>query len=266
MTAAEPLDLLCLGTGTSYGVPMIGCRCPVCQSDDPRNQRTRCSALVTAGTTALLIDSSTDLRAQALRHGIDRVDAVLYTHGHADHLHGIDDLRAFTLRQRQPLPCYGDEATIGLIRDRYAYMFADPAFALRWSIPRLELHVLDSPVTIGGLGVQPVPLLHGCLPVLGFRIGRLAYLTDCSAIPETSWPLLQGLHTLVIDGLRPQPHTTHFCIDQAIEVAAQLRPEITLLTHLTHDVDHAAVEASLPPGVRLAYDGLRLRVPGSPLR
>lgn len=263
MTAAASLDLLCLGTGTSYGVPMIGCRCPVCRSTDPRNQRTRCSALVTAGATALLIDSSTDLRAQALRHGVDHVDAVLYTHGHADHLHGIDDLRAFTLRQRRPLPCYGDAATMELIRDRYAYMFADPEFALRWSIPRLELHCLDGPVAVGGVTVLPVPLMHGTLPVLGFRIGRLAYLTDCSAIPESSWALLQGLHTLVIDGLRPQPHPTHFCIAEALAVAARLHPEITLLTHLTHDVDHAPVEAALPPGVRLAYDGLSLRVPGS---
>lgn len=261
MMAVATLDLLCLGSGTSHGVPMIGCRCPVCRSTDPRNRRTRCSALVSVGAIHLLIDTSTDLRTQALRHDLDRLDAVLYTHAHADHLHGIDDLRSFTLKQRQPLPCYGDAATVGLIRERYAYMFADPEFRLRWSIPRLELHELAGPVDVCGVRVIPVPLLHGRLPICGFRIGRLAYLTDCSEIPMPSWALLQDLHTLVIDGLRPQPHATHFSTGQAVDVVARLRPCQAFLTHLTHDVDHGAVEATLPPGVHLAYDGLRVTVP-----
>jgi phosphoribosyl 1,2-cyclic phosphate phosphodiesterase len=240
---------------------MIGCRCPVCRSTDPRNQRTRSSAVVTVDAVTLLIDTSTDLRTQALRHGVDRVDAVLYTHTHADHLHGIDDLRSFTLRQRQPLPCYGNAETIRVIRDRYPYIFADPECLLRWSIPRLELRELRGPVSLGGVEVVPVPLLHGRLPIYGFRIGRLAYLTDCSEIPYASWALLEGLHTLVIDGLRPQPHETHFSIAQALEVVARLRPAQAFLTHLTHDVDHGPTEAQLPPGVRLAYDGLRVKVP-----
>ena len=261
MTAASTLDFLCLGSGTSHGVPMIGCRCPVCCSTDPRNQRTRCSAVVSVGAVTLLIDTSTVLRAQALRHGLDRLDAVLYTHTHADHLHGIDDLRSFTLRQRQPLPCYGDAATLRLIRDRYPYIFADPDLRLRWSIPRLELRELRGPTDVSGVRVVPVPLLHGRLPIYGFRIGRLAYLTDCSEIPHTSWPLLDGLHTLVIDGLRPQPHETHFSISQALEVVARLRPAQAFLTHLTHDVDHGPTEAQLPADVRLAYDGLRVTVP-----
>jgi phosphoribosyl 1,2-cyclic phosphate phosphodiesterase len=192
---------------------------------------------------------------------LDRVDAVLYTHAHADHLHGIDDLRSFTLRQRVPLPCYGDAATIGLIRDRYPYMFADPDFRLRWNIPRLELHEMNGPADVCGVPVLPVPLLHGRLPIYGFRIGRFAYLTDCSEIPPASWPLLEDLHTLVIDGLRPEPHETHFSIGQAVAVVSRLRPEQAYLTHLTHDVDHGPTEAQLPAGVRLAFDGLRLTVP-----
>jgi phosphoribosyl 1,2-cyclic phosphate phosphodiesterase len=261
MKPAATVDFLCLGSGTSHGVPMIGCHCAVCRSPDPRNQRTRCSALVIAGDVSLLIDTSTDLRAQALRHGLDRLDAVLYTHGHADHLDGIDDLRSFTLRQRQPLPCYGDSATIGLIRERYSYMFADPDFRLRWSIPRLELREMAGPTEVCGVHVIPVPVLHGRLPIYGFRIGRLGYLADCSGIPDYSWPLLEGLHTLVIDGLRPQPHETHFSIGQALAVIARLRPEQAFLTHLTHDVDHGPIEAQLPPGVHLAYDGLRVTLP-----
>ena len=261
MGTAATLDFLCLGSGTSHGVPMIGCRCPVCCSTDPRNQRTRSSAVVSVGEVVLLIDTSTDLRTQALRHGLDRLDAVLYTHAHAAHLHGIDDLRSFTLRQRQPLPCYGDAGTLRQIQDRYPYIFADPGLRLRWSIPRLELRELCGPLAVGGVRVIPVPLLHGRLPIHGFRVGRLAYLTDCSEIPLASWALLDDLHTLVIDGLRPEPHATHFSIGQALEVVARLRPAQAFLTHLTHDVDHGPTEAQLPPGVRLAYDGLRVTVP-----
>jgi phosphoribosyl 1,2-cyclic phosphate phosphodiesterase len=261
MTPPSTLTFLCLGSGTSHGVPMIGCRCAVCRSADPRNQRTRCSGLVRVGDVALLIDTSTDLRAQALRHGLEHLDAVLYTHAHADHLHGIDDLRSFTLRQRAPLPCYGDAATIRLIRERYQYIFADPELRLRWSIPRLDLRELSGPVDIAGVPVIPVPLLHGRLPVLGFRIGRFAYLTDCSEIPPASWELLRDLHTLVLDGLRPRPHETHFSISQAVDVVARLAPTQAYLTHLTHDVDHGPVEAQLPAGVRLAYDGLQADVP-----
>jgi phosphoribosyl 1,2-cyclic phosphate phosphodiesterase len=240
---------------------MIGCRCPVCRSTDPRNQRTRCSALVSVGAVTLLIDTSTDLRAQALRHGLDRVDAVLYTHTHADHLHGIDDLRSFTLKQRQPLPCYGAAETLRQIQERYPYIFGDPELRQRWSIPRLDLRELRGPVDIFGVHVVPVPLLHGRLPIYGFRIGRLAYLTDCSGIPPASWALLEGLHTLVIDGLRPQPHETHFNIEQALAVIARLRPAQAFLTHLTHDVDHGPTEALLPAGVRLAYDGMQTTAP-----
>jgi len=257
-------SLLILGSGTSYGVPMIGCGCAVCRSKDRRNRRTRASALIRVGGRAILIDSSTDLRTQALRHGIRDVDAVLYTHHHADHLHGIDDLRSFSARRRRPLPAYGDARTISFIREHYAYIFDDVRFQLGWGIPRLELRPIDGPVTVCGVEVIPVPLLHGRLPVLGYRVGGVAYLTDCNGIPDGSWALLRGLDALVIDGLRPEPHSTHFCIAEALDVIGRLRPRRAWLTHLTHDVDHAAVEATLPDHVRLAYDGLGIEFDAGP--
>ena len=256
------IRLLFLGSGTSYGVPMIGCDCDVCRSGDPRNTRTRASVLIRAGDAAILIDSSTDLRAQALGCGLAEIDAVLYTHSHADHLHGIDDLRSFSGRRRQPLPAYGDAQTVEFIRRNYAYIFNDAGFRLGWGIPRLELHVIDGPTDVAGVRVLPVPILHGRRTILGFRVGRLAYLTDCSGIPESSMPLLEGLHTLVLDGLRLRPHPTHFNIAQALAAIETIGPERAYLTHLTHNVDHAAVEAALPARVRLAYDGLELEAPG----
>jgi len=258
------MHFLCLGSGTSHGVPMIGCSCAVCRSHDPRNKRTRSSAMISIGDVSLLIDTSTDLRQQALKHGLTRVDAVLYTHAHADHLHGIDDLRSFTLLQRQAIPCFGDGVTLEQIRQRYPYLFRDPEFALRWSIPRVELRPIDGPFEAAGIPVTPVPIHHGNLKILGYRIGALAYITDCSAIPDPSMDLLRDLHTLVIDGLRPQLHSTHFNIAQALEAIAELNPHQAFLTHLTHDVDHPAIEADLPDDVYLAYDGLRITVPAHP--
>jgi len=253
--------LLFLGTGTSYGVPMIGCDCAVCRSGDPRNRRTRASVLVRTSQGAILIDTATELREQALRYGVKRVDAILYTHSHADHLHGIDDIRSFSGRARKPIPVYGDEDTISFIRKNYGYIFSDPLFRLGWGIPRLELEVIREPTRICGVRVVPVPLLHGRRLILGYRIGDLAYLTDCSAIPDGSWKLLEGLHTLVIDALRPRPHPTHFCISEALEVTERLRPGVAYFTHLTHNVDHATMEATLPDHVRLAYDGLEIEAP-----
>ena len=258
---SEPaIRLLFLGSGTSYGVPMIGCDCAVCRSADPRDKRTRASALVRAGEKNILIDSSTDLRAQALRHNIRHVDAVLYTHSHADHLHGIDDLRSFSRRARKPIPAYGDAHTVSVIREHYAYIFEDKEFTLGWGIPRLELRVIRSPSAICGVRVTPVPLLHGQRVILGYRIGGLAYLTDCSEIPEESLPLLKGLDMLVIDALRPRPHPTHFSIPEALQTIERLSPRRAYLTHMTHNVEHAATEATLPENVHLAYDGLEIEI------
>jgi phosphoribosyl 1,2-cyclic phosphate phosphodiesterase len=261
LTSGLSMELLFLGSGTSYGVPMIGCDCDVCTSDDPRNTRTRASALVQTDGGAILLDSSTELRMQALREGVGHIDAVLYTHSHADHLHGIDDLRSFSGRSRQAIPTYGDAQTIGFIQTNYAYIFNDSAMRLGWGIPRLELHVADAPFDLCGVRVTPVPIMHGSRTILGYRIGDLAYLTDCSGIPESSFPLLQGLHTLILDGLRPEPHPTHFHIAAALDAIARINPKQAYLTHLTHNIDHAPMESTLPDGVRLAYDGLRVDVP-----
>ena len=255
------LTFLCLGSGTSYGVPMIGCDCPVCRSPDPRNRRTRSSCALSDGEATILIDSSTDLRAQVLAHGVTSLDAVFYTHAHADHLHGIDDLRGFTVRQRRALPIYGDRRTIDHIVRHFDYIFQDPEYHLGWGIPRLSPAVIPAAgVRVGTMQVRPIPILHGPLPIFGYRVGGFAYLTDCSGIPASSRDLLRGLDTLVIDGLRPRPHPMHFSIGQALDVVRDLAPRQTFLTHLTHDVDHAVMEKELPTGVGLAWDGLRVRI------
>ena len=257
-----PLEILFLGTGTSHGVPVIGCDCDVCRSPDPRNQRTRSSILIRAKGLNLLVDTATELRVQAVREGLDRVDAVLFTHDHADHLHGIDDLRAFCQKHRMVIPLHGNEQTLATIRSRWSYMFQDLEFAQRHlNVARLRLCPISRPFDIQGVEIIPVPVCHGATEILGYRIGQFAYLTDCSDISEASIELLRGLDTLVIDGLRPRPHHTHFSLGQACLVVARLRPRQAFLTHLTHNVDHATTDATLPTGVHLAYDGLKLVCP-----
>ncbi len=243
-----------LGTGTSYGVPVIGCSCAVCTSDDPRNKRTRSSALVEVDGRRFLLDSATELRLQALRCGVRRVDAVLYTHEHADHVSGLDDLKAFNAVLGGPLPCFGNAATGASLRDRYDYAFVERPFV--GAIPHITFDVVEAPFDLLGVRITPVDLQHGRIRSTGWRIGDAAYLTDTNGIPPRSLELLGGLELLVIDGLRPRPHPTHFSIPEAVAVAQQLRPRRTLLTHLTHDVDHATTGAELPPGIELAYDGL----------
>jgi phosphoribosyl 1,2-cyclic phosphate phosphodiesterase len=216
---------------------------------------------VSDGTSTILIDTSTDLRSQALRHDVCQVDAVVYTHAHADHLHGIDDLRGFTVRRRAPIPVYADRLTVENIRHRYEYMFSDPDFKLGWGIPRLDLAEIPAEgVRVGAMHILPVPIMHGSLPILGYRIGPFAYLTDCSDVPESSRAMLHGLDTLVIDGLRPRPHPTHFSISQAVDMVRILSPRQAFLTHLTHDVDHDTMEAELPDDIHLAWDGLRVEM------
>ncbi len=253
-----------LGSGTSHGVPMIGCDCAVCRSDDPRDRRTRVSIVIDLGPQArvvrqILVDTSTDLRTQALAHDVRRVDAILFTHSHADHIMGLDDVRRYNAMQGGAIPCYGDARTLADLRRVFDYIFSPPALT-GGGIPQLTLFRIVGPFTLGGFDVIPVPLLHGTRPILGFRIGTFAYLTDCSAIPDTSWPLLAGVKTLILDALRERPHPTHFNIAQALAAAGRIAPERTYLTHVTHDLAHAATCARLPPGVELAYDGLVLDV------
>ena len=249
------LKVTFLGSGTSHGVPMIGCRCAVCRSTDLRDQRLRPSILIEpADGGVLLVDTGPDLRTQALRFDVNHVDAVLFTHPHADHLLGLDEVRRYNTLQGCAIPCYGNPATLAEVRRVFAYAF-EPRQA-GGGVPRLDLRPVTGPFTVGGTVVTPVPVMHGDLPIYGYRVGAFAYLTDCSDVPDASWALLDGVRTLVVDALRHRPHPTHFTVAQAIEVAARVGSARTLLTHIAHDLGHAETAAHLPPGVELAYDGL----------
>ncbi len=252
------LTLTLLGTGTSHGVPSIGCSCAVCTSDDARNRRFRCSAWLQYEGRSVLIDTATEFRLQALRAGIQRLDAILFTHSHADHIFGLDDVRVFSERQGREIPCYGSSETLEDLRRRFDYIFKQTQWG--GGKPRLDLIPITEAVDLFGLRIVPVPVMHGRLPVLGFRFGKAAYVTDCNQISPGSLELLRGLDLLVLDALRREPHPTHFNLDEALAVVAELRPSRTYLTHLTHDLDHAATNALLPPGVELAYDGLTATV------
>jgi len=258
-----------LGSGTSHGVQFIGCRCAVCQSTDPRDQRTRPSILIDLGERAgdsalrtavryILVDTSTDLRQQALTRRVDRVDAILFTHSHADHICGLDDIRRYNEMQRAAIPCFGNADTLADLRRIFAYIFR-PA-QQGGGVPKIDLLPLGGAFSLGGVEVVPVPVMHGKLPVLGFRIGAFAYLTDCNQIPDASWPLLEGVKTIILDALRHRPHSTHFSVGEAIEVVRRLRAERAYFTHICHDLGHAATNAQLPSGVQLAYDGLVLTI------
>ena len=253
------MRLTILGSGSSHGSPVIGCTCETCTSSDPRNHRMRASALVEVGDRAFLIDTGPEMRLQALRAGIRRVDAVLYTHFHADHVHGIDDVKAFNDALGGTLPCYGNAQTNQVLRDRFDYVFVgSPWIGL---IPHITFEVVEEPFELLGVPIVPIDLQHGRIRSCGWRIGRLAYLTDANGIPESSMARLHGLDLLVIDGLRPRPHPTHFSIDEAVAVARDLRPHATLLTHMNHNVEYTRESAGLPAGVGLAYDGLVVELP-----
>jgi phosphoribosyl 1,2-cyclic phosphate phosphodiesterase len=248
-----------LGTGTSVGIPTVGCDCPVCTSTDPRNNRYRCSVLIRTPDGNIVIDTGPELRLQLLREKVRLVHAVLYTHYHVDHLFGMDDLRPFPKLLGGPLAVYCTEETEEVLRRAFSYVFAPEAanFPLGF-LPKLTLHRIDrDPFTVLGQQVIPIPLEHHHFNVLGFRIGDVAYCTDVSRIPPASWPLLEGLRVLVLDALRLKPHPAHFSVDQALDVIAQLKPHQAYLTHMGHELDHETTNARMPAGVELAYDGLR---------
>jgi phosphoribosyl 1,2-cyclic phosphate phosphodiesterase len=258
------VTFLFLGTGTSHGVPMIGCDCDVCRSADPRDNRLRPSIYVECDNgQRLLVDTTPDFRQQALRHDIRRVDAVLFTHAHADHVLGLDELRRFNHMTRQAVPLYGEPHTLAQIRQTFAYAFNTSAKA-GGGVPDLTMHEIGhAPFTLGGQDIVPVPVRHGTWTILGFRFGRFAYLTDCNAIPESSMPLLADLDVLVLDALRHRPHPTHFTVAEAVAVAKAVGAKQTLLTHICHDLGHEETSAKLPAGVALAYDGLRVTLSAS---
>ena len=253
-------EMILLGTGTSHGVPVIGCHCEVCRSSDPRNNRTRTGVAVQTEQGVFLIDTSPELRIQLLREQIDVAHAVIYTHGHADHLFGIDDLRLFGYRIDHPVPLYCEESVERQIRTSFPYAFPKSTAELHHgAIPLLELRRIGlEPFEVLGQLIQPIRLIHGRLPVLGYRIGDVAFCTDVSMIPDESWPLLEGLDVLIIDALRDEPHTTHFGIPQALAAAERVKPKRTYLTHVSHHLEYTATNARLPAGVELSYDGLHI--------
>ena len=253
-------QLILLGTGTSVGVPSIGCPCDVCQSTDPRDKRTRASAIVGLPEGNLLIDTPPDLRFQLLREQIGIVHAVLFTHEHADHLFGLDDLRLFPFYLGHSVPLYCEPLVERRIRHSFDYAFADVEQTHQGAVPQLEFRTITTePFNMLGSQIVPVRLRHGPrFDVLGFRFGSVAYCTDCNAIPPESMALLEGLDVLILDALRIRPHVTHLSLDEAIEVARKLAPRRTIFTHMSHDLGHAETNALLPTGMELGYDGMRI--------
>src|SRR5467141_3912420 len=260
--SAAPIKVTILGSGTSMGVPSLACHCRVCTSKDPHDNRLRPSLLLSRNGENVVIDTTPDFRQQALRVGLDRLNAILLTHGHADHILGFDDIRPFNIRQKSSLPVYSNEETFRIIRRAFAYVFDDTP--TQSTVPSVDLHVINGPFELMGVQIVPIPLLHGDLEVLGFRFGRAAYLTDFSRIPDSSMALLEGLDELVLDALRDAPHPMHQTVDQALAIIRQLNPRRAWFTHIAHDLPHAETNERLRkmgfPNVQLAYDGLQFEV------
>jgi phosphoribosyl 1,2-cyclic phosphate phosphodiesterase len=251
------MQLTILGAGSSAGTPALGCTCATCVSTDPRNKRTRCSSVVTLDDgRVILIDTSPDLRQQALREKLLRVDAVLYTHTHADHLHGIDDLRAFCQINRCQIPLYSYPEAISHIQDKFGYTLREPSNY--WDLPVLAAHVVEAPFTAAGVQVTPIPVMHGKIRIYAYRIGDLVYMTDVSAIPESSFDLLQGVDVLLIDCLRETPHPTHVSVSESLALIERIGARRNVLIHMTHELEYHALQARLPAHVAVGYDGLQL--------
>ena len=256
------MRLTLLGTGTSFGVPQIGCECAVCRSADPRDRRTRAAALLETGGRRILIDTPPELRLQLIAAGCHDVDAVLYTHEHADHIAGIDDLRIFSVRHRSPLPVYGPAETLARVRHCYAYIFDDSKPYVGTSKPSLALHALETgrTVEIAGVPVLPLAFEHGHSRVFGYRFGDFAYVTDVKVVPPAERDALRGVRSLVLNALWWRPHPTHLSIPEAVETAQAIGAERTWLTHLTHETAHEELAAALPPGIVPGHDGLTVEV------
>ena len=249
-----------LGTGTSQGVPVIACDCPVCTSTDPRDQRLRSSIWIQTQGKSIVIDSGPDFRQQMLRAQVHHLDAIVYTHLHKDHVAGMDDVRAYNYRTRQPMPIYADARTLQRLQEEFPYVFDGTNYP---GIPQVTTHELDgSPFLAEGVPMTPIPVLHHRLPVLGFRVGGFAYVTDANHIPPASMALLQGLDVLILNALRHEPHVSHFTLQEALAVIAELQPRQAYLTHISHLLGtHAEVSRMLPDNVALAYDGQVITLP-----
>jgi phosphoribosyl 1,2-cyclic phosphate phosphodiesterase len=254
----EEMRITMLGCGTSAGVPTIGCKCEVCTSEDPKNKRSRSSILISYGGNNVLVDTAPELRLQCLANDVDRVNAVLFTHSHADHINGIDELRIFNWLLQDVIHCYGDAKTVKHLQNIFKYIFSDertPSY-----VPQLQLHVVDGEFELLGARVLPMRLMHGPSPVLGFRIGDFAYMTDCNHVPPESMKLLKGLKLLILGALRYEPHPTHFSLQEGIDLARKVKAERVIFTHLNHNLDYSSANEQLPEGMALGYDGLVLHV------
>lgn len=240
------------------GVPTLGCHCAVCRSTDPLDKRTRASLLLSYDGRNFVIDTTPDFRYQAIRAGIDRLDAVIYTHAHADHILGLDDIRPFNFKQRNLVPLYASADTLATLQRQFSYIFEEPA--PESTLPQVELHTINGIIRLFGLEIVPIPAEHGSGPVLGFRFGKAAYLTDFSHVPESSKKWLAGLDDFILDALRYTPHPAHSNVEQSLALVAELKPKRAWFTHICHDLGHAETNARLPENVRLAYDGLKLEV------
>ncbi len=251
------MHLTMLGVGSSAGTPVVGCTCETCVSDNPRNKRTRCSSLITLDSGEnILIDTGPDLRNQALRENITHVDAVLYTHTHADHLHGIDDLRAFCVLQRKQIPLYAKQDAVEHITQKFGYTLREPSDF--WEMPVLRTEAIDGPFDLYGVKVTPIPVMHGRIQIFGYRIGNIAYMTDVSEISETSLALLENLDALLIDCLREKSHPTHINIEQSLVYISRIKAKQSYMIHMTHELEYASLTNKLPKDVFVGYDGLKL--------
>ncbi|MDR1612093.1 MAG: MBL fold metallo-hydrolase [Planctomycetota bacterium] len=258
MAGKKRVQLEFLGTGTSSGLPVPGCRCRVCKSADPHDSRMRSSVVVRNGRRNIVIDTGPEFRLQCLRADLDNVDAVVFTHGHVDHTSGFDDIRAFSFFKNRTVPVFGDAGTLRTLRERFRYIWR--ARQRGGGLPQIELFEIDGPFAAAGLEMIPIPVFHGVMPILGFRIGDLAYLTDVSGIPDASLPLLENLGALIVSCARTRPHETHFNLADVKRLSRALKPGRTLVTHIAHYFSHRDLVAALPAAANPAYDGLRVDI------